>query len=155
MIFVAGPPGGGKSSALSIKQLGIDWFNADDRAAELNAGSYHKISSAIRETVGQGARTIHPKPHRRSARFSVRDDPAKRRTGDDSYHKLGPREFGEVHHLNIPAIVARLSAKPFIRVESGAFVGRCGDEEYESRIHGGRAGSGDSQDARTPVGDPD
>jgi len=31
MIFVAGPPGGGKSSALSIKQLGIEWFNADDR----------------------------------------------------------------------------------------------------------------------------
>jgi hypothetical protein len=53
------------------------------------------------------------------------------RTGDDAYHKLGPREFGEAHHLNIPAIVARLSAKPFIRVESGAFVGRFGDREYE------------------------
>jgi len=53
MIFVAGPPGGGKSSALSIKHLGIDWFNADDRAAELNAGSYHKISPAIRQTVGR------------------------------------------------------------------------------------------------------
>ena len=26
------------------------------------------------------------------------------RTGDDSYHKLGPRKFSEVHHLNIPAI---------------------------------------------------
>jgi len=33
--------------------------------------------------------------------------------------------------LNIPAVVARLSAKPFIRVESGAFVGRFGDLEYE------------------------
>jgi predicted ABC-type ATPase len=53
MTFVAGPPGGGKSSALSIKQLGIDCFNADDRAAELNAGSYRKISPAIRQTVGQ------------------------------------------------------------------------------------------------------
>src|SRR5580658_2623063 len=53
MIFVASPPGGGKSSALSIKQLGIDWFNADDRAAELNAGSYHKISPAVRQTVGR------------------------------------------------------------------------------------------------------
>ena len=53
MIFVAGPPGGGKSSALSIKQLGIDWFNADDRAAQLNAGSYHRISPAIRQTVGE------------------------------------------------------------------------------------------------------
>ena len=53
------------------------------------------------------------------------------RTGDDSYHKLGPRRFSEVHHLDIPAIIARLSAKPRIRVESGAFVGRFGDQEYE------------------------
>ena len=53
------------------------------------------------------------------------------RTGDDSYHKLGPRRFAEVHHLNIQAIVARLSAKPIIRVESGTFVGRLGDQEYE------------------------
>jgi hypothetical protein len=42
------------------------------------------------------------------------------RTGDDSYHKLGPRRFSEVHQLNIPAIVARLSAKPCIRVTAGA-----------------------------------
>jgi hypothetical protein len=52
------------------------------------------------------------------------------RTGDDSYHKLGPRKFAEVHQVNIPAIVARLSAKPSIRVEAGAFVGRFGEEEY-------------------------
>ena len=30
------------------------------------------------------------------------------RTGDDSYHKLGPLKFAEVHKLNILAIVARL-----------------------------------------------
>jgi hypothetical protein len=53
------------------------------------------------------------------------------RTGDDSYHRLGPRRFAEVHRLDIRAIVARLSEKPFIRVESGAFVGRFGDQEYE------------------------
>ena len=35
-------------------------------------------------------------------------------------HKLGPRKFAEVHHLNILAIVARLGAKPLIRVESAA-----------------------------------
>ena len=52
------------------------------------------------------------------------------RTGDDSYHKLGPRKFAEVHQVNVQAIVARLSAKPFIRVESGVFVGRFGEEEY-------------------------
>ena len=53
------------------------------------------------------------------------------RTGDDSYHRLGPRRFAEVHQLDIRATVARLSEKPFIRVESGAFVGRFGDQEYE------------------------
>ena len=53
------------------------------------------------------------------------------RTGYDSYHKLGPRKFAEVHQLNIPAMVATLSAKPFIRVTAGAFVGRVGDQEYE------------------------
>jgi hypothetical protein len=53
------------------------------------------------------------------------------RTADDSYHRLGPRRFAEAHQLDIRAIVARLSEKPFIRVESGAFVGRFGDQEYE------------------------
>ena len=53
------------------------------------------------------------------------------RTGDDSYHQLGPRKFAEVHQLNIRAIAARLSAKPLIQVESGGFVGRFGDQEYE------------------------
>ena len=52
------------------------------------------------------------------------------RTGDDSYHRLGPRRFAEAHQLDIRATVARLSEKPFIRVESGAFVGRFGDQEY-------------------------
>ena len=53
------------------------------------------------------------------------------RTGDDSYHRLGPRRFAEVHQLNIRAIVARLSGKAFIRVEGGSFVGRFQDQEYE------------------------
>ena len=53
------------------------------------------------------------------------------RTGNDSYHKLGPRKFAEMHQLNILAIVARLSAKPSIRVESSIFVGRFGDKEFE------------------------
>jgi len=53
------------------------------------------------------------------------------RTGDDSYHRLGPRKFAAVHALNIRENVARLSGKPFIRVETGNFVGRIGDREYE------------------------
>ena len=53
------------------------------------------------------------------------------RMGHDSYHKLGPRRFAEVHQLNIREIVTRLNAKPLIRVVSGSFVGRLGGEEYE------------------------
>ena len=52
------------------------------------------------------------------------------RTGADSYHRLGPRRFAEVHQLNTSTIVARLSAKPSIRVESGNFVGFVGNQEY-------------------------
>ncbi len=53
------------------------------------------------------------------------------RTGNDSYHKLGPRKFSEAHQVNIRSVVVRLSAKPSIRVELGTLVGRLGDQEYE------------------------
>ena len=48
MIVVAGPPGSGKTSGLPATSFGVDSFNADDRAAQLNQGSYHKISRNIR-----------------------------------------------------------------------------------------------------------
>jgi hypothetical protein len=40
MIVVAGPPGSGKSSIFSVSSFGVPYFYADDRAAELNGGSY-------------------------------------------------------------------------------------------------------------------
>ena len=52
------------------------------------------------------------------------------RTGNDSYHKLGPRHFATMHGLDLVAIAARLSAKPRIRVQSGAFIGQVQDEDY-------------------------
>jgi predicted ABC-type ATPase len=51
MIVVAGPPGSGKSSRFPLSSFGIGWFNADSRAAELNRGSFRKISSEIRIRV--------------------------------------------------------------------------------------------------------
>lgn len=56
--------------------------------------------------------------------------PKHHRTGNDSYHKLGPRRFAEVHRLDVAAIAARLSANPQIRIERGAFVVRVQDDEY-------------------------
>ena len=38
--------------------------------------------------------------------------------------------FSRVHRLDIPALVARLTAKPSIRVHAGMFVGSLGGEEY-------------------------
>lgn len=51
MIVVAGPPGSGKSSRFPLSSYKVDWFNADDRAAELNLGSFHRISAEIRAQV--------------------------------------------------------------------------------------------------------
>ena len=51
MIIVAGPPGSGKSSRFPIAAFGVDWFNADNRAADLNFGSFRGISPAIRLRV--------------------------------------------------------------------------------------------------------
>ena len=51
MIVVAGPPGSGKSSRFPASGFGVDWFNADDRTAELNSGSFRKISNEIRAKV--------------------------------------------------------------------------------------------------------
>ena len=53
MIIVAGPPGGGKSSHFPVKNVGVDWFNSDDRAAQINAGSYQNIPPAVRSASGQ------------------------------------------------------------------------------------------------------
>lgn len=53
MLVVAGPPGSGKSSIFPVASFGVEYFNADDRAAELNGGSYAGISSEIRRIVNR------------------------------------------------------------------------------------------------------
>jgi predicted ABC-type ATPase len=53
MIVVAGPPGSGKSTLYPVSSFGVTYFNADDRAAELNGGSYVSISNEIRKIVNR------------------------------------------------------------------------------------------------------
>ena len=50
MIVMAGPPGSGKLTAFPATSLGLDAFNADDRAAQLH-GSYLRIPQSIRDRV--------------------------------------------------------------------------------------------------------
>jgi predicted ABC-type ATPase len=58
MIVVAGPPGSGKSSLYPLSSFGVANFNADDRAAELNGGSYVGISKEIRQVVNREFETF-------------------------------------------------------------------------------------------------
>jgi predicted ABC-type ATPase len=48
MVVVAGPPGSGKSLFFPVGSLADAAFNVDDRAAELNGGSYRKIPRTLR-----------------------------------------------------------------------------------------------------------
>jgi hypothetical protein len=101
-----------------------------------NPGYLHWIRSipcAVCRTR-RGIEAAHTGPHgisQKSSDFSAIPLCARHhRTGEDSYHRLGPRRFREVHGLDIPALVARLSAKPRIRVQSGKYVVRIREEEY-------------------------
>jgi predicted ABC-type ATPase len=53
MIVIAGPPGSGKSSIFPVSNFGVSYFNADDRAAELNGGSFAGIPRHIRQAVNR------------------------------------------------------------------------------------------------------
>lgn len=53
MIVVAGTPGSGKSTLNPVSSFGVSYFNAGDRAAELNGGSYLGISNEIRKIVNR------------------------------------------------------------------------------------------------------
>lgn len=52
------------------------------------------------------------------------------RTGNDSYHRLGPRRFAQVHNLDVAAIVRWLNLKPAIKIETGRFVGYLGNQQF-------------------------
>jgi len=60
------------------------------------------------------------------------------RTGNDSYHRLGPRKFGDIHNLDLAAIVRRLNLKPMVRIQNGEFVAHL--EGFEYRLGKARGG---------------
>ena len=53
MRVVAGAPGAGKSVAFPVNGVGLDYFDADARAAALNQGSYRAIPRSIRSIVNK------------------------------------------------------------------------------------------------------
>ncbi len=71
MIVVAGPPGSGKSSRYPLSSFGVASFNADDRAAELNGGSYFGISTKIRQAVNREFETFILESIERRVSFAI------------------------------------------------------------------------------------
>jgi predicted ABC-type ATPase len=53
MIVIAGPPGSGKSTVFRPDEEQIDYFNADERARDLNGGFGRNISPEIRRQVNE------------------------------------------------------------------------------------------------------
>jgi hypothetical protein len=84
--------------------------------------------------VTRGIEASHTGPHglgQKSSDYSAIPLCYKHhRTGSDSYHRLGPRQFCEVHNVDIRAIVSRLNLKPSVRLEAGSFVAHLEGERY-------------------------
>jgi hypothetical protein len=65
MIVVAGPPGSGKTRYFPVAAYGVDFFNIDDRCAQI-LGSYRAIPADVRRAV---ARECERFVRRRTKRF--------------------------------------------------------------------------------------
>jgi hypothetical protein len=77
MFIAAGPPGGGKSSFFALSGFADRVFNADDRAAELNGGSFENIPTSERlrtANLRSSSSRSQPCEHPRLHLFRVGDD---------------------------------------------------------------------------------
>jgi predicted ABC-type ATPase len=71
LYIVAGAPGSGKSQAFPVVEFGVAFFNADDRAAALNGGSYHAIPPEIRQIVNRDFEAFIQDHIRREVSFAI------------------------------------------------------------------------------------
>src|SRR5262245_50285408 len=70
MIVVAGPPGSGKTRYFPVSAFGFDWFNIDDRCAQI-LGSYRAIPRDVRRAVAAECERFVLDHVREGASFAV------------------------------------------------------------------------------------
>jgi predicted ABC-type ATPase len=83
MVVVAGPPGSGKSTLLRPDEDSLAYFNADERARDLNHGSGHNISPEIRAQVNRDLEVFIMSHIREGRSFSFE-------TSATDNHHVGP-----------------------------------------------------------------
>ena len=99
MYIVAGPPGSGKSTAFPVSGFGVDFFNADDCAAQLNRGSYRGIPQSIRDRVNRQFETFVNDCIGRRASFALETTLRSSATFDQAATARREGFFVEMHYL--------------------------------------------------------
>ena len=113
---------------------GAGRFQRHEAPTEQSIPGLDSNTAMHRLWINPGIEASHTGPHglgQKSSDYSAIPLCIKHhRTGRDSYHKLGPRKFSEVHNVDIRAIVSRLNVKPTVRLEAGSFVAHLEGERY-------------------------
>jgi predicted ABC-type ATPase len=99
MYIVAGPPGSGKSTVFPVTAFGVEFFNADDRAAQINQGSYRGIPQSIRDRVNREFESFVSDCIARRASFAVETTLRSPITFDQATIARREGFFVEMHYL--------------------------------------------------------
>ncbi len=113
MFIAAGPPGGGKSSLFVLSRFADRVFNADDRAAELNGGSYENIPTSVRTVVNREFQEFVHANIRAGASFYVALDTVERhiervmRRAARGGHSASERTLRKIHASSLGNLPTR------------------------------------------------
>jgi predicted ABC-type ATPase len=132
MIVVAGPPGGGKSSIFPVTSFGVAFFNADDRAAELNGGSYIGISRETRQTVNREFEAFVSRSIQRQTSFAIETTLRSAVTFEQARSARAAGFLTEMRYLVLRDFALHLE-RVKIRADAG---GHSASETTLWRIHG-------------------
>ena len=99
MYIVAGPPGSGKSTVFPVYGFGVEFFNADDHAAQLNWGSYRGIPQSVRDRVNRLFESFVRDCIVRRASFAVETTLRSSITFDQAAIARREGFFVEMHYL--------------------------------------------------------